>query len=172
MAAQLTLVLGGIASGKSAHAEGLVRAVGKPMIYLATAEPGDAEMQAKISRHRTARGAGWDTIEEPLAVAKRLRDAPAQHAILFDCATMWLTNHLLADHDLAAEQAGLLDALAACSSDLVIVSNEVGLAGVPENALARRFANAQGTLNRGLAAAADRVDLVTAGLAQTLKGAR
>ena len=170
MATQLTLVLGGIASGKSAHAEALVRATGLPMIYLATAEARDVEMQAKIARHRATRGPGWTTLEEPLAVADVLRAAPPDHAVLLDCATLWLSNHLLADHDLQAEQTALLSALSACSAHVVIVSNEVGLAGVPENALARRFAVAQGGLNQALAGQADHVLLVTAGLPQTLKG--
>ena len=169
MQKQLTLVLGGIASGKSAHAETLVRATGKPLIYLASAQAHDAEMEAKIARHRTMRGLGWQTIEAPLAVADTLRTITPGHAVLFDCATMWLTNHLLAEHDLDAERNTLLAALAACPADITVVSNEVGLAGVPENALARRFANAQGALNQALAAAADRVILVTAGMPLTLK---
>ncbi|UYV36166.1 bifunctional adenosylcobinamide kinase/adenosylcobinamide-phosphate guanylyltransferase [Rhodobacteraceae bacterium D3-12] len=170
MATQCTLVLGGIASGKSAHAETLMHATGLPMLYLATAQGFDSEMQAKIARHQATRGTNWRTIEEPLAAAQILRDAPADHALLFDCATMWLSNHMLADHDLEVEQAALTDAVAACPAHLVIVSNEVGLSGVPENALARRFANAQGRLNQALASLANRVILVTAGLPQTLKG--
>lgn len=169
MNAQLTLVLGGIASGKSAHAEELAVATGLPRLYLATAQAFDAEMRAKIARHRDARGPHWTTIEEPLDVAAALRRVPAGHVILFDCVTMWLTNHLLAEHDLGAEQAALLSALAACTSPVIAVSNEVGLAGVPENPLARRFANAQGGLNQALAAAASRVTLVTAGLPLVLK---
>lgn len=170
MPAQLTLVLGGIASGKSAFAEGLVRQSGKPMIYLATAQAFDDEMTQKIARHRKARGPGWHTIEEPLAVAQRLRDIAPGHCVLLDCATLWLSNHLLSDSDLEAETHALLTALADCASDLVVVSNEVGLAGVPDNALARRFANAQGRLNQAIAARAARVILVTAGLPVTLKG--
>ena len=166
---QLTLVLGGIASGKSARAEALARVTGNPLVYLATAEAHDTEMAGKIARHRSARGPGWHTVEAPLAAAEVLRGLTPGHTVLFDCATMWLTNHLLAGHDLAAEQHGLLSALTACPADIVVVSNEVGLAGVPENALARRFANAQGALNQALAAAADRVILVTAGLPLTLK---
>ncbi|WP_306005437.1 bifunctional adenosylcobinamide kinase/adenosylcobinamide-phosphate guanylyltransferase [Aquicoccus porphyridii] len=170
MPAQLTLVLGGIASGKSAFAEGLVRQSGKPMIYLATAQAFDDEMTQKIARHRKARGPDWHTIEEPLAVAQRLRDIAAGHCVLLDCATLWLSNHLLSDSDLEAETHALLAALADCTSDLVVVSNEVGLAGVPDNALARRFANAQGRLNQAIATRAARVILVTAGLPVTLKG--
>lgn len=170
MAAQLTLVLGGIASGKSAFAEGLVRQSGKPMIYLATAQPFDDEMAQKIARHRTARGPGWQTIEEPLAVAQKLRDVASGQCVLLDCATLWLSNHLLAGRDLEAESDALLAALSDCASNVIVVSNEVGLAGVPENALARRFANAQGRLNQSIAARASRVLVVTAGLPVTLKG--
>lgn len=170
MPAQLTLVIGGIASGKSAFAEGLVRQSGRPRIYLATAQAGDAEMRAKIARHRDARGAGWQTIEEPLAAAARLRRIAPGQCVLFDCATLWLSNHLLAENDLEAEVETLLGALAECPADVVVVSNEVGLSGVPANALARRFANAQGRLNQAIAARAARVILVTAGLPVTLKG--
>ncbi|KPP88155.1 MAG: adenosylcobinamide kinase / adenosylcobinamide-phosphate guanylyltransferase [Rhodobacteraceae bacterium HLUCCO07] len=170
MSAQLTLVLGGIASGKSAFAEGLVRQSGKPMIYLATAQPFDDEMTQKIARHRKARGPGWHTIEEPLALAQNLREIAPGQCVLLDCATLWLSNHLLAESDIEAETHALLAAFADCSSDLVVVSNEVGLAGVPENALARQFANAQGRLNKSIAARASRVILVTAGLPLTLKG--
>jgi adenosylcobinamide kinase/adenosylcobinamide-phosphate guanylyltransferase len=169
MAAQLTLVLGGVASGKSAYAESLMRATGRPKIYLATSVAGDAEMQAKIARHRAMRGDGWTTIEEPLAVAAALRLAPPDHALLLDCATMWLSNHLLADHDLDEAQTTLLAALESCPAEMVVVSNEVGLCGVAENALARQFANAQGRLNQALAAQADRVVLVSAGLPVSLK---
>lgn len=171
MARQLTLVLGGIASGKSAHAEALTRALDLPMIYLATAQAGDAEMHSRIARHRASRGTGWHTIEEPLNVAQTLRNIDPDHAVLFDCATLWLSNHLLADHDLESAQAELLNAIDICPASLVIVSNEVGLSGVPDNALARQFANAQGRLNQAIAAIADRVDLVAAGLPITLKGA-
>lgn len=147
-----------------------MRQSGKPMIYLATAQAFDDEMTQKIARHRKARGPDWHTIEEPLAVAQRLRDIAAGHCVLLDCATLWLSNHLLSDSDLEAETHALLTALADCTSDLVVVSNEVGLAGVPDNALARRFANAQGRLNQAIAARAARVILVTAGLPVTLKG--
>ncbi len=171
MAAQLTLVLGGIASGKSAYAESLVGAMGLPMLYLATAQAYDSEMKAKIERHRASRGPDWTTVEAPLALAEALRKAPKGHAVLLDCATLWLSNHLLAEHDLAAEQAELLAALAARPAPVVVVSNEVGLAGVAENALMRQFANAQGQLNQALAAQADHVILITAGLPHILKGA-
>jgi adenosylcobinamide kinase/adenosylcobinamide-phosphate guanylyltransferase len=170
MDAQLTLILGGIASGKSAHAEMLATRSGLPRLYLATAQPFDDEMRAKIARHRDQRGPGWTTIEAPLDAAAALRAAPPGHVVLLDCATLWLSNHMLAGHDIATHRADLLTALAACASPVLVVSNEVGLAGIPENALARRFANEQGRLNQALAALADAVVLVTAGLPLILKG--
>lgn len=171
MATQLTLVLGGIASGKSAHAEALAQTAGKPLIYLATAQAFDAEMRSKIARHKAARGPGWQVVEEPLAIAQALRTLPPGHMALFDCATMWLSNHLLAESDLAAERTALLAALSERPCDLVIVSNETGLGGISDNALARRFAAEQGALNQALATLATRVDLVAAGLPLTLKKA-
>ena len=140
------------------------------MVYLATSRPLDAEMRAKVARHRARRGHAWTTIEAPLDCVAALSHLRPDQICLLDCATMWLTNHLLAGHDIAAEQARLLDAIAGCAADLVIVSNEVGQGIVPDNALARRFREAQGRLNIALAERAERVILVTAGLPLTLKG--
>jgi adenosylcobinamide kinase/adenosylcobinamide-phosphate guanylyltransferase len=109
-------------------------------------------------------------VEAPLDLTGALAAAPANGAVLLDCASLWLTNHLLAEHDLAAEQARLLRAIADCAAPVAIVSNEVGTGGVPDNALARRFQAAQGALNQRLAAEAGLVVLVVAGLAQVLKG--
>ena len=170
MATQLTLILGGIASGKSARAEAMARSTGEPLIYLATAQAGDAEMAEKIKAHIAARGPGWHTIEAPLDAAGVLHTATPGHTLLFDCATMWLANHMQAGSDIEAETETLIAALKTCPCAVIVVSNELGLGGVPENALARRFANAQGRLNQQLAAAADCVELVAAGLPLTLKG--
>ncbi len=168
---RLTLVLGGAASGKSAFAEALVLNAGLAPVYIATAEAHDAEMAAKIALHRAGRaGQGWHTVEAPLDLGRALRAATADQVVLVDCATLWLTNHLLADHDLDAEARDLLDALAHAAAPVVVVSNEVGLGIVPDNALSRRFRAAQGALNRDIAAAADRVIAVMAGLPLTLKG--
>lgn len=165
---KLTLVLGGAASGKSAFAETLIGDV--PRSYIATAQVYDDEMAAKVAAHRDMRGANWHTIEEPLDMAAALVAVPQGHAVLIDCATLWLTNVILGDHDLAAAQAGLLAALAQCPAPVVIVSNEVGAGIVPDNALSRRFRNAQGALNQAIAAQADMVIAVMAGLPLTLKG--
>lgn len=169
---RLTLVLGGARSGKSGLAERLIRATARPRRYIATAQAWDDEMRDRISRHRADRGADWLTVEAPLDLAAALAAATPDEAVLIDCATLWLTNHLLADHDLAAESARLLDALATCPAPVTVVSNEVGWGIVPENALARRFRDEQGRLNQQIAAKADLVIGVMAGFPILLKGAR
>lgn len=166
----LTLVVGGARSGKSAFAEGLITATPRPRRYIATAEAWDDEMRARIAAHRTDRGGDWTTVEAPLDLAAALAQARPDEAVLVDCATLWLTNHLLAEHDLAAETAALLAALRACAAPVVIVSNETGWGIVPENALARRFRDEQGRLNQRLAAEAALVVTVIAGLPLALKG--
>ncbi|GAB4558212.1 MAG: hypothetical protein Tsb0024_22630 [Ruegeria sp.] len=116
------------------------------------------------------RGTGWHTIEAPMDLCPALAGLSPDQVCLIDCATMWLSNHLLADSDLEQEQAALLAALRACPAQIVIVSNEVGHGVVPDNALARKFREAQGRLNIALAAQADLVVQVIAGLPQVLKG--
>lgn len=167
---KLTLVLGGAGSGKSLWAENLVTRGASSRIYLATARVWDEEMRAKVDQHRAQRGPDWTTIEAPLNVTQALTGARPDQAVLLDCATMWLSNHLLDGSDLAAAQAEFLAALAACPAPVVVVSNEVGMSVVPENALARRFRDAQGELNQKLAAQADLVVAVMAGLPMALKG--
>lgn len=167
----LTLVVGGARSGKSAFAERLVSGSGRLRRYIATAEAWDDEMRDRISRHRADRGAGWTTVEAPLELAAALSAVRTDEAVLVDCATLWLTNHLLADHDLDAEGTRLIAALAVCPAPVVIVTNETGWGIVPENALARRFRDEQGRLNQRLAAEASLVVTVIAGLPMVLKGA-
>lgn len=167
---EFTLILGGAASGKSVFAEGLVVQSGRARVYLATAQSFDDEMRAKVSRHQTMRGEGWRTIEAPLDLVLALGEAHRDEVVLLDCATMWLSNHMLADGDLAKAEAALIRALTDCAAPVVVVSNEVGLSVVPENALARRFREAQGRLNQRLAAEASLVVNVIAGLPQVLKG--
>ena len=167
---KLTLVLGGAGSGKSLWAETLVRNAGKDRIYLATARVWDDEMRQKVNHHIAQRGPGWTTIEAPLDVTSALAQARPDQVVLLDCATMWLSNHLLDETDLATEEARFLTALSTCAAPVVVVSNEVGLSVVPDNALARRFRDAQGALNQKLAAQAGLVVAVMAGLPLTLKG--
>lgn len=167
---KLSLVLGGAASGKSAFAEGLILSSGLAPVYIATAQIWDAEMADKVAAHKVQRGPGWRTVEEPLAIDRVLAGVSRADAVLIDCATLWLTNLMLTEADLPAAELGLFDALAICTAPVVIVSNEVGMGIVPDNALARRFRGAQGGFNRRLATRADLVVMVIAGLPLVLKG--
>ncbi len=166
----LTLVLGGATSGKSTFSEQLILKAGRDPIYLATAQVHDVEMAAKVAAHRDTRGDNWTTIEEPLDIGKVLGQVGKDQPVLVDCATLWLTNVMLGDHDLDAHTKALLKALTNCAGPVVVVSNEVGQGIVPDNALSRRFRNAQGRLNQQIAAQADLVVAVMAGLPLTLKG--
>lgn len=166
----LIFILGGASSGKSAYAEKLVVSTGKPKIYLATAQAFDDEMRQKIAAHIAQRGDGWTTIEAPFDPAVALRSRDSAHVVLLDCVTLWLTNVLLADHDVEAACDDLLAALSDCPCPVVVVSNEVGQGIVPDNALSRRFRAAQGRINRRIAAQADTVVAVMAGLPLVLKG--
>jgi len=170
MLPKLSLILGGAASGKSAFSEGMIMASRQPRIYIATAQAFDDEMRRKVQKHLIQRGPDWRTIEAPLNTADVLKDLPADAVVLLDCATMWLSNQMLAENDLASEQAKLLEALEACPAHVVVVSNEVGLDVVPENDLARRFRDAQGTLNQAIAKRATLAVFVVAGLPMVLKG--
>jgi adenosylcobinamide kinase / adenosylcobinamide-phosphate guanylyltransferase len=165
----LALVLGGARSGKSRHAEALVTALPPPWLYIATGEPRDNEMAARIAEHRTRRGAQWRTVEAPRDLAGALAAAPADAAVLVDCLTLWLTNVMLAGADIDAEIVRLERALAQRGGPTVLVANEVGLGIVPDNALARRFRDVAGRLNQRLAARADRVVLLVAGIPMPVK---
>jgi len=164
------LVLGGARSGKSRHAEALVRAMPEPWIYIATAEAHDAEMAERIARHRHDRGPGWRTVEAPRALAAAIAAAPEGAPVLVDCLTLWLTNVMLAGEDVEAACRQLTEAVARRRRPLVLVANEVGFGIVPDNALARRFRDHAGLLNQRLAAVVDQVTLVVAGLPLTVKG--
>jgi adenosylcobinamide kinase/adenosylcobinamide-phosphate guanylyltransferase len=166
--APLTLVLGGARSGKSRYAESLVMRLPPPWIYVATAQPLDDEMAARIAVHRARRNDGWRTVEAPHHVAPAI--AAAEGApVLVDCLTLWLSNLMLAETDLEAEIERLDRALAATRSAVVLVSNEVGLGVVPDNALARRFRDEAGRLNQRIAGYADRVVLMVAGFPLEVK---
>lgn len=167
---KLTLVLGGAASGKSAFAETLCFQTSKPRVYIATAQAFDDEMRKKISDHRSQRGAEWLTVEAPLNIATALAARTKDEIVLLDCATLWLSNVLLAEQDIAAASTTFIAATTNCAAQIIIVSNEVGHGIVPDNALARQFRNAQGRLNQSLAAQSDLVIQVIAGLPQILKG--
>lgn len=165
-----TFVLGGAASGKSLWAEEFVKSYDLTMTYLATGQVFDDEVAAKVAVHKNRRDNSWHTVEEPFDLAKPLAAMPRDQVVLIDCATMWLSNHLLAQNDLEQAQSALIGALRNCPAPWVIVSNEVGHGVVPENALARQFRDAQGRLNIALAAEAELAVQVIAGLPQVLKG--
>jgi adenosylcobinamide kinase/adenosylcobinamide-phosphate guanylyltransferase len=165
---RITLVLGGARSGKSSFAEGLARQHGGPRTYIATAEAFDDEMRQRIARHRAQRaGDGWQTIEAPLDPAAVL---PREGLVLLDCVTVWLGNLMHHDRDLPAEVAKLCAALERCPAEVILVSNEVGLSIVPENAMARRFRDQQGLANQALARISENVYFIAAGLPLKLKG--
>jgi adenosylcobinamide kinase/adenosylcobinamide-phosphate guanylyltransferase len=167
---RLTLILGGARSGKSRHAEGLVTALPPPWTYVATAQAFDGEMEARIALHRDRREAGWVTVDAPIDVAEALdAHAVGGRPVLVDCLTLWLTNLMLAERDIGAETDRFAAALARAEGPVVLVSNEVGLGIVPDNALARRFRDEAGRLHQRLAAQADRVLFIVAGLPMTVK---
>jgi adenosylcobinamide kinase/adenosylcobinamide-phosphate guanylyltransferase len=168
--AKLSLVLGGARSGKSRYAESLITALPPPWSYVATAEAGDAEMAARIAAHRARRGSSWRTIEAPRDLAAAIKSCHTT-PVLVDCLTLWLSNLMLADADVNAEVGRLEEALAATVAPVVLVANEVGSGIVPDHALGRKFRDLQGLLNQRIAARADRVVLMVAGLPLALKGA-
>jgi adenosylcobinamide kinase/adenosylcobinamide-phosphate guanylyltransferase len=173
MTARITLVLGGTRSGKSTHAEALALSRPPPRVYLATAEARDDEMARRIHEHRRRRADAWTTVEEPLL----LPDAVYRYAgrpeatLLVDCLTLWLSNLMEAGRNVEAATADLVAACDAVTGHLILVANEVGLGIVPDNPLARAFRDHAGRLNQAVAARADRVVFVAAGLALTLKPA-
>lgn len=168
-----TLILGGARSGKSALAERLAAESGHEVVYVATAQPGDEEMAARIAHHRVRRPAQWSCVEEPLQLAAVLREhARADRCLLVDCLTLWLSN-LLGDTDpdcFARERDALLETLPQLPGEILMVSNEVGLGIVPLGALTRRFVDEAGRLHQSVAAASERVLFVAAGLPMILKG--
>jgi adenosylcobinamide kinase/adenosylcobinamide-phosphate guanylyltransferase len=166
----VTLVLGGARSGKSRYAERLVEDAASCGTYCATAEAGDAEMAERIAAHRARRGRFWHTVETPLALTQAIKEeARHERPVLIDCLTLWLSNLLFAGKQADAETAALCSALREAAGPVVLVSNEVGMGLVPETPLGRRFRDAAGRLNQDVAALADRVVFVAAGLPLVLK---
>ncbi|MCE1236585.1 MAG: bifunctional adenosylcobinamide kinase/adenosylcobinamide-phosphate guanylyltransferase [Hyphomicrobiales bacterium] len=167
---RVDFLLGGARSGKTSAALARAEASGLAPTMVATAQAFDAEMTARIAAHRAERGANWGLVEEPLDLAEALtREASSERILVVDCLTLWLSNTLLAERDAEAAIVGLVDALARLGGPAILVSNEVGLGIVPDNALARRFRDLQGRLNREVARVADRVTLVVAGIEVAVK---
>jgi adenosylcobinamide kinase/adenosylcobinamide-phosphate guanylyltransferase len=165
----ITLVLGGARAGKSRFAEELIESTTRAALYLATAEPRDEEMRARIAAHRARRGANWTTVEEPLELVNVLL-AETTRPVLIDCLTLWLSNLMGAKRDIGFEIERLLSVLPKAQTPVVIVANEVGLGIVPDNAMAREFRDHAGRLNQAVAKLTQRVVFVAAGLPLILKG--
>jgi adenosylcobinamide kinase/adenosylcobinamide-phosphate guanylyltransferase len=164
----ITLILGGARSGKSRLAETLSHG---ERHYIATAQAFDDEMKDRIAKHKEQRGEGWTTHEELFGLPRKLAEVDQeQRFILVDCLTLWLSNLMLADRDWEGPGHALTGVLQRMKADVVLVSNEVGLSIVPDNALGRRFRDAQGILNQRVARVVDNVIFVAAGLPLVLKG--
>jgi len=169
----ITLLLGGARSGKSRRAEALARNSGQAVLYVATAPmmPDDAEWQARIEKHKQSRPSVWQCVEEPLALVEVLQQkSHSEQLILVDCLTLWLSNMMFEERDMVLETQRLCSQLHDCCGDVVLVSNEVGMGIVPESALGRRFRDEQGRLNQAVAAVADTVELMVAGIPLAIKG--
>ena len=170
----LQLILGGARSGKSRLAEKLAADTGLRVIYIATSQPLDGEMNQRVMSHRQRRPDSWGLVEEPLELARVLREQAAPgHCLLVDCLTLWLTNLLMLDDPqrLALERNAVLDAVAELAGQVIFVSNETGLGVVPMGELTRRYVDEAGSLHQALAERCQRVVLTVAGLPLTLKGA-
>lgn len=168
---KITFVLGGARSGKSSFAEKLVEGSKLQPVYLATGRAFDSEMEKRISIHRDRRGDHWQTLEEPLDLVGTLeKQSGMDRFVLVDCLTLWITNLMMAERDVMAETQRLVAALPSLSGPVVFVSNEVGLGIVPENAMAREFRDFAGFAHQAVAAVADEVYFLAAGLPLKMKG--
>jgi adenosylcobinamide kinase / adenosylcobinamide-phosphate guanylyltransferase len=165
----LTLVLGGARSGKSGFAQAQAEAQGGRLVMIVTAQAFDDEMRARIEQHRRERGDVWRTVEAPLDLPQALEALSGDDVVVVDCLTLWLSNLMLSERACEPETTALLAALARMKNPVWLVSNEVGLGIVPENALARRFRDEAGRLHRLVAAQADHLVLMVAGLPLTVK---
>ncbi|MGV1756335.1 bifunctional adenosylcobinamide kinase/adenosylcobinamide-phosphate guanylyltransferase [Rhizobium sp. A22-96] len=171
LSSQAMFVLGGARSGKSRFAEALVSDTGLERHYVATGQAWDDEMRDRIAQHRADRGDLWQTHEEPINLVARLAAIDADgRAVLVDCLTLWVTNLMMAERDMATEFAALTEFLPKARSRLVLVSNEVGLGIVPENRMAREFRDHAGRLHQMVAAASAEVYFIAAGLPLKMKG--
>lgn len=167
------LILGGARSGKSRLAEKLATDSGLDVVYIATSQPLDGEMNQRVALHRKRRPAEWGLVEEPLELARVLKDnAQPRRCLLVDCLTLWLTNLLMLEDSqrLSHERDALLQGLAALPGEIIFVSNETGMGVVPLGELTRRYVDEAGWLHQALAEQCQRVVLTVAGLPMTLKG--
>ena len=170
---KVELVIGGARSGKSRYAENAAIASGKPVIYIATSEVRDNEMAARVAIHKAQRPSHWRVIEEPLTLAKVLKENSREdNCILVDCLTLWLSNCLFTESDniWADYKKALLDALVELPGQVILVTNEVGCGIIPMGEMTRQYVDEAGLLHQEIAAQVSKVTLVTAGLPMSLKG--
>lgn len=166
------LVTGGARSGKSSFAEQKAQEISSALTYIATAQAFDNEMQERINAHKERREIGnWQLIEEPMDLCGALISSDKEeHGLrLVDCITLWVTNLLFAEHDVKSETLQLIDVLSRQQNPVIMVTNEVGMGIVPENALARKFRDLAGMTNQSIAAIADEVYMTVSGLPMRLK---
>lgn len=182
---RIFFVTGGARSGKSAHAEKLAASIGAPVIYVATMQPTDEELHARITRHRERRPAAWTTIEEPIDLERRLASCDGEATLLLDCLSLWVSNLLwrsvpdaeaatTSDWEAALQYcltaaAGLLSAAITRTGALVVVTNEVGLGVVPDNPLSRYYRDALGKTNQVFAGSAEEAFLLVSGIPVRLR---
>ena len=169
----LQLILGGARSGKSRLAEKLAADSGCAVTYIATSQPLDGEMNDRVRHHRERRPPHWALIEEPIELARVLREnARVDTCLLVDCLTLWLTNLLMLENPqrLTDERDALLECVGELPGEILFVSNETGMGVVPLGELTRRFVDEAGWLHQALAERCQRVVLTVAGLPLTLKG--
>lgn len=167
---RIVFILGGARSGKSRFALDRASRIPGKKAYIATARALDAEMEQRIAWHKAERSAEWQSFEEPVNIRDLIKEIEgAYDVMLIDCITLWITNLMLGNYDVEVQGRSLVETLGACGSSIFIVSNEVGLGIVPDNKLAREFRDVAGTLNQGIAAIADEVYFLAAGLPMQLK---
>lgn len=175
VADKMTFIIGGARSGKSSFALKKAEEIGRKRLYIATAQPLDDEMRQRIESHKRGRGRGWDTTEEPVDIAKVVKDGGKRYDVMvIDCLTLWLSN-LIEEGDgtggenLKKRLDDLIDASKISKAHVIIVSNEIGLGIVPENRLARGFRDLEGMVNQRVAQAASEVYFVVSGIPMRLK---
>lgn len=167
---KIVFVLGGARSGKSRFALETASTIPGKKAYIATAQALDDEMEQRIARHKAERHAEWKTFEEPVNLQDLITKIHATHdVLLIDCLTLWITNLMLGSHNIDGKVQPFIEALSVCQASVFMVSNEVGLGIVPDNRLSREFRDIAGTLNQRVAAIADEVYFIAAGLPLRIK---
>lgn len=163
------LVTGGARSGKSSFAEKRTKQLGSSLMYIATSEIIDSEMEKRVAEHQARRGSEWQTLHAPLKLAEALSETDGKGPCLVDCLTIWLNNLIFHNEDTVVATKELIKVLEQRSDPVVLVTNEVGSGIVPENALARRFRDEAGRMNQIISQVADEVYLSVSGIPLQIK---